>query len=82
MSLPPIAEQMAERIFTMLIERYLEALLRKFGRSTSEAIDVMAANWLLSRKVLPRDVVLPLLEDLGRRVGAKIEVSDPLGGPS
>lgn len=82
MTLPPFADHLAERIFTMLIDRYLEYVLRKFGRATSEAIDEVAANWLLARREIRRDVVLPLLEDLGRRVGAKIEVSDPLGPPS
>jgi hypothetical protein len=73
---------MGERILIMLIERYLERAIRKFGRVTSAAVDQWAANWLLARVDLPRDLVLALLEDLGRRAGAKIEVSDHLGRAS
>jgi hypothetical protein len=81
-TLPPYVGDMAERIAIMLIERYLERMIRKFGRVATGAIDQWAANWLLARTTLPRDLALALLEDLGRRTGARIEVRDDFGPPA
>lgn len=81
MTLPPYVADAAKRIAIMLIDRYLERMIRKFGRVAATTVDHWAANWLLARVELPRDLALALLEDLGRRVGAKIEVSDHFGPP-
>lgn len=66
----------------MLIERYLERAIAKFGKVAGDALTQWAATWLLARVNIPRDTALALLEDLGRRTGAKIEVTDHFGGPS
>lgn len=66
----------------MLIERYLERVIQKFGRVAGDAMTEWAARWLLARVNIPRDLALALLEDLGRRTGAKIEVTDHFGGPA
>lgn len=73
-----MAEHIAERVLMMLVDRNVERVIAGVGRAASSVIDRFAAGWLMARIELPRELALELLEHLGERVGAKIEVSDPL----
>jgi hypothetical protein len=44
-----------------------------------DTVDELAVNWIVKRRSLPRAYTEALLIDLGRRMGAKVEFSDPPG---
>jgi hypothetical protein len=54
-----------------LVDRIVSRVDRVIDR-----VDYIAAGWLLRRTDLPKPLVMPLLEQLAARVGAKLEITD------
>lgn len=53
----------------------VDLVVRRVDRAI-DRLDYIAAGWLLRRTDLPKPLVMPLLERLAARVGAKLEVTD------
>jgi hypothetical protein len=58
-----------------VILELLDLVVRRAHREI-DRVDRVAATWLLRRTDLPRSLVVPLLESLAARVGAKLEMTD------
>jgi hypothetical protein len=55
--------------------RLVDLVVRRVDRVINR-LDYIATDWLLRRTDLPKPLVMPLLEQLAARVGAKLEITD------
>lgn len=53
----------------------VDLVVRRADRAI-DRVDRIAAGWLLRRTDLPKSLVMPLLERLAARVGAKLEITE------
>ena len=58
-----------------MIFRLVDRIVRRADR-VIDRLDYIAAGWLLRRTDLPKPLVMPLLEQLAGRVGAKLEITE------
>ena len=62
-----------------LLDAVAGAALERAGDVVRDRLDDLAYMWIMSRRTYPRAQAAELLEALGERIGAKIEIPCPPG---